>query len=235
MHANSAARITRPIDYPTSDGKPMAETDHHRHAMNDVIDRLTRHYAERPNIYVTGNLMLFYVEGDRRRHVSPDAMVVRGVPKRERDYYLLWEEGMGPQFIVEVTSRTTRTVDVGRKLTLYQDVLRVPEYFLFDLFGDYLQPRLQGYRLRNGGYQRLPQRGTDGRLYSQQLQLELVPGEQTLRMWEPRTQTWLLTTAEHAALQTERANHEATRATLLEAENARLRAELARLQTPPQV
>jgi hypothetical protein len=135
-------------------------------------------------------------------------------------------------------------VDVGRKLRLYQDVLGVAEYFLFDLFGDYLTPRLQGHRLRNGVYQRLPQRGTDGRLYSQQMQVELVPADQTLRLFDPRTQTWLLTEAEtqaeraNAAVQQAlaeavRANQAAARADAAEAEVLRLRAELARRPAAP--
>jgi Uma2 family endonuclease len=230
MHTQDVARQTPAINYPTSDGKPMAETDHHRRVMSEIIDRLIRYYAHRSNTYVTGNLLLFYVEGDRRRHVSPDVFVVRGVPNHERLHYLLWEERVAPQVVVEVTSRTTRGVDVGRKLRLYQDVLGVAEYFLFDLFGDYLTPRLQGHRLRNGVYQRLPQRGTDGRLYSQQMQVELVPADQTLRLYDPRTQTWLLTEAEAQAA---RADLEATRADAAEAEVLRLRAELARRPLPP--
>ena len=85
------------VDYPTSDGKPMGETDLHRQDMVDVIETLEDRYAEQNDVYVTGNLLLYYVEGDRRRHLSPDVFVVHGVPKLPpRDYYLLWEEGGRP-------------------------------------------------------------------------------------------------------------------------------------------
>src|SRR4051812_34348397 len=63
----------REVDYPTSDGKPMGETDLHRNDMMDVIRVLEGHFAAEPNVYVTGNLLLFYERGNRRRHVSPDA------------------------------------------------------------------------------------------------------------------------------------------------------------------
>jgi len=47
--------------YPTSDGRPMAETDFHRIAMNAVIDTLIARYAARPDVYVTGNNSLTVV------------------------------------------------------------------------------------------------------------------------------------------------------------------------------
>ncbi len=54
--------------------------------------------------------------------------------------------------MIEVTSKTTRREDQTKKRELYRDVLRVPEYVLFDPIGDYLKPRLQGYRLVEGNY-----------------------------------------------------------------------------------
>src|SRR3954447_1122406 len=83
----------REVDYPTSDGRPMAETDLHRKDMVDLIETLDQHFAADPNVYVTGNLLLFYERGNKRKHVSPDVFVAHGVPKAPpRDYYLLWEE-----------------------------------------------------------------------------------------------------------------------------------------------
>src|SRR5258708_29698389 len=83
-------------DYPTSDGRPMAETDHHRKLMHDLIETLDAHFAADPMVYVSGNLLLFYVPGDRLRHLSPDVFGVKGVPKRQRLNYLTWEEGKEP-------------------------------------------------------------------------------------------------------------------------------------------
>src|SRR5262245_18671996 len=103
-------------------------------------------------VYVSGNLLIFYVPGDRLRHLSPDVFVVKGVPKRERPNYLTWEEGSTPNLVVELTSSSTRDEDVEGKFLLYRDKLRVAEYFLFDPLGDYLDPPLKGYRLRRGKY-----------------------------------------------------------------------------------
>ena len=68
-------RTAREVDYPTSDGKPMGETDLHRQDMVDVIDTLSDRYAAQTDVYVTGNLLLFYEEGNRRKHISPDVFM----------------------------------------------------------------------------------------------------------------------------------------------------------------
>ena len=70
--------------YPTSDGKPMAETDRHRHIMSDLIDVLKRHFAGDSNAYVSGNLLIFNDPKGKRKHLSPDTFVVFGVPDVSR-------------------------------------------------------------------------------------------------------------------------------------------------------
>jgi Uma2 family endonuclease len=201
----------RTNSYPTSDGRPMAETDLHRLLMIDLLQALEDWFADDPDVYVSGNLLLFYEEGNKRRHVSPDVFVVFGVPKRPRINYLTWEEGRGPGVVIELTSSSTRREDTSKKFALYQDVLRVPEYFLFDPFGDYLKPRFQGNRLVGGQYR--PMRPKDGRLRSRQLNLILEPDGKQLRLVDPETGLRLPTRAEARAA--------------AEAEVERLRAELA--------
>jgi Uma2 family endonuclease len=224
--------------YPTSDGKPMAETDWHRELMAALIATLQVYFEARPRVYVSGNLLLFYEPGNRRRHVSPDVFVVRGVAKRPRPNFLLWEEGRGPQFVIELTSSTTKDEDLRTKFALYQDTLRVREYFLFDPRGDYLSPQLQGYRLRQGRYR--PIRAVAGRLPSQVLGLHLERSGNDLRLFDPATGTWLPTPQERAdqaeqrAAQAERAAETAAqRAEQAEAEKEQLRRELEALRRRP--
>jgi hypothetical protein len=57
-------KAARPIIYPTSDGKPMAETDIHRRLMTELIAALQAFYADEPSVYISGNLLLFYEEGN---------------------------------------------------------------------------------------------------------------------------------------------------------------------------
>jgi Uma2 family endonuclease len=182
------------ISYPTSDGKPMAETDWHRILMIDLIQTLDGWFAHDPNVYVSGNLLMFYVEGDRRRHLSPDVFVVKGVPKHKRLYYLLWEEKKGPDVVIELTSKSTRNEDLKKKFQLYQDVLKVSEYFLFDPLGDYLKPPMQGFRLQGGKYE--PIAPVKNRLPSPTLRLHLERDGENLRLYDPKSGQWLPTLAE---------------------------------------
>ena len=50
----------REIKYPTRDGRPMGETELHRKKMVNLIDTLEDHFAPDPNVYVSGNLLVFY-------------------------------------------------------------------------------------------------------------------------------------------------------------------------------
>src|SRR5439155_8814108 len=144
--------------------------------------------------YVSGNLLLYYVPGNKRKHVAPDVFVVRGVSKQKRLYYLLWEEGKSPEAIVEITSKSTRKEDLDIKFKLYRDVLKVQEYFLFDPFAEYLNPPLRGYRLTDGDY--VPIEPVTDRLPSEVLGLHLERERTMLRLYDPATAQWLPTLEE---------------------------------------
>lgn len=213
----------------------MAETDFHRLLMTDLIETLDDWFRDDPDVYVSGNLLLFYVPGNKRKHVAPDVFVVFGVPKRKRINYLTWEEGKSPSIAIELTSSSTRKEDKDFKFALYSDVLRIPEYFMFDPFGDYLKPRFQGYRLVAGEYR--PMRLSNGRVLSRQLNLLLEPDGNQLRLVDPKTGTRLPTrseaiaVAEAAQTVAEVAESEARAAQAeAEAENTRLRRELEELR-----
>lgn len=76
--------------YPSGDGRPLAETPVHRRNLLTLIDVLERRFADDPLVYVSGNMFIYYVPGDKWKHVSPDVFFVRGVPKNtRRDYYLV--------------------------------------------------------------------------------------------------------------------------------------------------
>ena len=145
------------VEYPCSDGQPMAESDIHRRCMTYLIDALERHFEKQApgNVCVSGNLFLYYERGNPRAVVAPDVFVVLGAPARLRDSYLLWNEPKGPDFVLEVTSASTRRADERRKRDVYA-TLGVSEYFLYDPRAEYLTPPLQGYRLRDGAYRPLP-------------------------------------------------------------------------------
>ncbi len=209
MATAASTTVPRKNGYPTSDSKSL-DSDWHRDLMIDLIRTLKVWYSAQPRVYVSGNLLLFYEEGNRRRHVSPDVFAVKGIAKHDRPNYLLWQEGKGPDVAIELTSKSTRTEDLEDKYNLYRDRLQVKEYFLFDPLGDYLDPPLQGHRLRGGEYNRI--RRVAGRLPSQVLRLHLKSNGRELRLFDPAAGQWLPTPMEMAA------------------ENERLRRELAALR-----
>ena len=185
MRDPAHAEPTGPIDYPESDGEPMAETDLHRDEMVALIEGLKGRYESRSDVYVAGNLFFYYEEGVPSAVFAPDVMVVFGVEKKQRRTYKLWEEKRAPAFVLEVSSRKTSTEDEGNKMVLCRR-LGVREYFLFDPEGDYLEPRLQAYGLVEDRYRPIrPER--DGSLASETLGLRFHIEGQSLRAVDAAT------------------------------------------------
>ena len=146
------------VVYPVSDGQPMAETDIHGESMMYVTYALRRYFPKRgrKDVYVGSNNFLYYERGNPRAVVAPDVYVVLGAPAHPpRDTYMLWKEPKGPDFVLEVTSASTRRDDERRKRDVYA-ALGVREYFLYDPRAEYLAPPLQGFRLEDGEYRALP-------------------------------------------------------------------------------
>ena len=215
------------VFYPESDGQPVAETDVHRDLMVDLIAMLREYFRDDPHVYISGNLFLYYQEGDPRRVVAPDVFVVKGIPGGRRRIYKLWEEGCPPDVVFELTSPSTRSEDRRTKHDLYAR-LGVAEYFLFDPLGEYLRPPFQGYRLEQGHYQPL-RPAADGSLWSTVLGLELHVRGERLRLFDPESQRWLPLPEEETAARRAaeaRATVAEARAVAAEAELARLRAQL---------
>lgn len=182
---SSSALPLAHVHYPESDGEPMGETD--KHIDETIAFRLTlaARYESAPDVYVAGNSLIYYEEGNPAKRFSPDVYVVVGIAKRQRRIYKLWEEGVPPTFVLEVSSRGTSMEDEGNKKVLCRR-LGVREYFLFDPEGDYLDPRLQGYELTGSEYRRIPP-GADGGVESRVLGIRMrVDGEQ-LRAVDVRT------------------------------------------------
>ncbi len=176
--------LEQEIEYPTSDGQPMAETPQHMQVMVDLIFGLKRRYQEVSDVWVAGNLFFFYEKGNPKARVAPDVLLAQGVRKWDRPNYKAWEDGP-PAFVVEVTSRKTQKKDQQVKKPLYEK-LGVKEFVLFDPFGEYLRPPLQGFRLLRGRYQPIPLEA-DGSLRSRTTGLWLRREGQRLRLVDVKT------------------------------------------------
>ena len=183
------------IEYPTGDSRPVGETPLHFKNLTNAVKVLERYFAKQPMVYVSGNMFVYYEKGNRHKHVSPDVFVALGVPKdKPREAYFIWEEGHGLDFVVELTSKSTEGEDLDDKMEIYRDEIQVTEYFLFDPKGEYLDPPLQGYRLRDGRYTRLDM--LEGRLPSEAIGLHLERDGAWLRFYNPSTGLWLPTSEE---------------------------------------
>lgn len=189
----TAQRVGRTIDYPESDGKPMAETDIHRDIMVDLIYRLKARYEGR-DAYVSGNLLVYYVEGDPRTSLAPDCFVVFGVRPGNRRTYKTWEEGKFPAVVFEITSRKTKREDQVTKFEIYRDIWKVKELFLFDPTEDYLKPSLIGYRMSRGELK--PIKPVDGKIPSKELGITLERDGTRLLLREAATGEPVMTAAE---------------------------------------
>ena len=233
-----------PTNYPDSDGLPMAENESQFWPILYVGSALDRYYQDRDDVYVVGNLLVYYQQGDGSKSVSPDLMVVLGAPKHVRSSYRIWEEPKAPDFVLEIASESTYRADRGEKRDTYA-AMGVVEYWQYDPVGSYLDPPLLGFRLVEGRYVPIPAVAREGGLLvvrSEVLGLELhlspgAPVREALHFYDPVRGEYLRTyrEADQARAEAERGRSEAERGRDEEAQarreaEARLREEQAARQ-----
>ncbi|MCY3553503.1 MAG: Uma2 family endonuclease [Candidatus Poribacteria bacterium] len=237
------------IFYPEEDGEPMAVSDLHRRILMRTLQVFDEYFKQDPGAYVSGDILMYYVEGDPRKSVSPDVLVAFGLGKKPRGNYLVWVEGKVPDFAMEFSSKNTYQNDLGHKMELYAS-LGIQDYFLCDIEGLYLPSPLMGFTLVDGVYVPISA-NVDGGLHSPALNLDFHIGDvgrwlhspvpnldfpadvMGLGIYDPVGDAWLQTPAESALAQAElasaRAENAEARAETAEtrAENAEARAETA--------
>lgn len=136
------------------DGEPL-ETPRHRIAMNTLIRSLQHAWADRSDVYVGGNMFVYYssTQVKNQDFRGPDFFAVCNVDgNRPRQGWVIWEEGgRYPDVIIELLSTSTAETDRGVKKQLYERVFRTPDYFIFDPFD---ANSLEGWHLDTSkGYQ----------------------------------------------------------------------------------
>lgn len=211
------------IDYPCSDGEPLAESDQQYNAITDTVHALRVRYADRPNVYVAGDMFVYYQRGEPGRSVAPDVFVVFGAEKRLRPSYFIWREGgKAPDVAMEMASPSTYERDLLAKRDIYESI-GVTEYWRFDpLLGACFTPPLAGDRLVDGRYAAIDVAEDGGgilRGYSETLGLDLCVRDGELHLYDPLARAWLLSPAEDNAARL------AAEASIESAENARQAAE----------
>ena len=240
------------IDYPREDDEPMGETGLHARAIMYLYHALSMLFPDPTTRYIAADMFLYYQKGNPRVAKVPDVMLIKGIDgSYERGSFKTWVEQALPQFIMEVSSRSTWTEDPRTKKVLYER-LGVQEYFIFDPQQEFLETPLMGFRLVDGRYLSLDVR--DNRVFSEQLGTTIYHEGEVLRVIDPLTGRYIPWGAEirrqmeqimsrireamqRAEQESQRAEQEAQRAreeaqhaqrefmraTQAEAENARLR------------
>ncbi|RFP59712.1 MAG: Uma2 family endonuclease [Limnothrix sp. CACIAM 69d] len=122
----------QPIDYPDSDGQPMADNTKQFQWIQILQSNLAAIFAQDSQVFVAGDLLWYPVEGNNTLRQAPDVMVVFGVPKGDRGSYQQWRENnIAPQVVFEILSPGNRFGEMVKKQAFY-DTYGVEEYYVYD-------------------------------------------------------------------------------------------------------
>lgn len=139
-----------PTDLIYDDGEPM-ETNHHRIAMNILIDSV-EHFLmkQRNDFYVGGNMFIYYsaTQARNRDFRGPDFFLVLDTNSDVlRKAWVVWNEnGRYPDVVIELMSPSTAQADKNEKKDIYEKIFKTREYYVFDPFD---RTSFQGWRLNN--------------------------------------------------------------------------------------
>jgi Uma2 family endonuclease len=212
--------------YPDSDGQPMSDNTKQFRWIVVFKENLEILFADRPDVFVAGDLLWYAVEGHPEVRVAPDAMVVLGRPKGDRGSYKQWlEDNIAPQVVFEILSLGNTVLEMSRKLLFYQRY-GVLEYYVFD--PDHLN--LAGYlRAEGNGLEEIQQmQGWVSPLLG--IRFELM--EHDLAVYRPDGSRFLTSIELHERAEQEyqRAEQERQRADAAQEEVRRLTARLQALR-----
>jgi Uma2 family endonuclease len=140
------------IEYPESDGKPVADNTLPFKWIVVIKEGLEARFQDDANVFVAGDLLWYPVERQPLISAAPDAMVVFSRPKGYRGSYKQWlEDNIPPQAVFEVLSPNNRPPEMRLKFQFYEKY-GVEEYYLYDPdSGDF-----KGWLRRGGRLARIP-------------------------------------------------------------------------------
>ncbi len=186
------------VNYPDTDGEPLAESDFQFNPLTEMVHALRVRYEDRQDVYVAGDVFVYYRMNDASANVAPDVFVVFGVDKHTRRSYMVWREGKAPDFVMEIASESSYDRDIGHKRDVYA-AIGVTEYWRFDPLRECFDPPLAGERLVDGVYEPITVFEDAGgilRGYSALLGLDICVRDDLLRLYDPINRNWLLNLSE---------------------------------------
>ena len=215
------------------------------HDFQPELLRLTFRPGNYPSeqVFCGSDMNLYYDVRHHSWYKRPDWFGVVGVSRLydNRDLrlsYVMWQEMVAPTVVVELLSPGTETEDLGKRTRLvsepptkwevYEQILKVPYYIVFDRYTD----ELKAFALMAGFYQEL--KLTEPKIWLPQLELGLglwsgaYEGlNQVWLRWYDAQGSWILTPSEREALAVKQLEAERLRA---EAERLRAEAERQRAE-----
>ncbi|NEQ71589.1 MAG: Uma2 family endonuclease [Symploca sp. SIO2D2] len=123
--------------YPESDGKPLSDNTVQFRLITTIQGGIDALFADDPNVFVAGDLLWYPVEAVEAvegvaKSQAPDVMVVFGRPKGDRrSYKQFQEEGIAPQVVFEILSKSNTEAEMLAKFKFYERY-GVEEYYLYD-------------------------------------------------------------------------------------------------------
>ena len=158
----------------------------------DMFWPLVELFRESPNVFVNGNVFIYYRDGNEVKAVAPDLMVSFDVDAdgiRASVSYHLWAVGKPPELVMEIGSKSTYNRDLTEKRDIYAK-MGVPQYWLLDPpDGSNYGFILKGLRLVDGEYEEIPMTEGSGdflRGHSEVCGLGPLLGERNPSLLQPR-------------------------------------------------
>lgn len=207
-------------DLPSEDGEePGLPDEFHLWQAQLCSETFCPPNCPRDRTFVASDLNLYYDPQHPTSYKRPDWFAVLGVSQfyEERELrlsYVTWQEGVRPTVALEFLSPGTRAEDLGEterdrqpptKWEVYEQILGIPYYIVFDR----LTNELQGFQL-NGSFYR-QQEVTEQGVWLPGLELGLGLWQGTYRnlarpwlRWFDRQGNWIPTEAERERQRAER-------------------------------
>ena len=132
--------------------EPEMESSLHYLQLMLLVACLNWHWQDRNDYFIGANLTIYFSRQQlkKRDFRGPDFFLVKDVTNQPRNSWVVWEEGKPPDVVIELLSESTASNDKSAKKLIYQNQMRVSEYFWYDPFNP---NDFAGFDLNSGAYQ----------------------------------------------------------------------------------
>lgn len=137
------------VEYPDSDGKPMAETTLKFDWIVTIKANLDAIFRDDPNVFVAGSGLIYPNPDSYKTSITPSVYVAFGRPKKKRGSYKVWAEGgVFPQVVFELEWLGTTELQLTKKRKFYERYGAEELYILDPAYKKFSAWIREGNRLR---------------------------------------------------------------------------------------